>query len=116
MKYQVFKKKLLEERTRLLKDIEVTAPVIGDGHVGYSTHQADDASDVFEQAKNETVNEQLRWLLEEVEHALKKFERHTYGICEICGKEIGEARLEAIPTARYCIEDQQKLSKKVNSS
>ena len=32
----------------------------------------------------------------------------SYGNCEACGKPIGEARLEAIPTARFCIEDQSK--------
>ena len=32
----------------------------------------------------------------------------SYGNCEACGKPISEARLEAIPTARYCIEDQAK--------
>jgi RNA polymerase-binding transcription factor len=33
----------------------------------------------------------------------------TYGVCEICGKPIGEERLAAIPWARYCIDDARKL-------
>lgn len=113
MNKQIFKKKLQEEKVRLLRDIESTAPVIGEGHVGYSTHQADDASEVFEQTKNDALHDQLEWLLAEVEHALTKFEKGTYGVCEVCGKPIGDGRLEALPTARTCMDDQKKLEKKV---
>lgn len=116
MNYQPLKKKLKEEKTRLQKDIEVTAPIANSDHIGYSTHQADDASDVFEQTKNAAVHDQLQWLLTEVEHALTKFEQGTYGICEVCGKIITYARLEILPTARFCIEDQQKIEKKVVAS
>ncbi len=116
MNYQPLKKKLLEEKARLQKDIEVTIPVISEGRVGYSTHQADDASEVFEQTKNDAVHEHLQWLLGEVEHALAKFANGRYGICEACGKPIHYARLEALPSARLCIEDQQKSEKKVLTS
>ena len=116
MKYQALKKKLLDEKKRLQKDLEVTAPIVNTDHVGYSTHQADDASDVFEQTKNAAVHDQLEWLLSEVEHALAKLEQGTYGICEVCGKEIPFARLEILPTARFCIDDQQKIEKKVIAS
>ena len=39
--------------------------------------------------------------LTEVEHALEKFDGGTYGVCEVCGTEIPEARLEAKPAARH---------------
>jgi RNA polymerase-binding protein DksA len=113
MNVKFFRKKLLDERARLHKDLDVTSTVSAADHVGYSTHQADDASDVFEQTKNATVHDQLDWLLAEVDHALAKFEQGTYGLCEECGKPIHEARLEALPTARLCMTDQQKHEKKV---
>ena len=116
MNVQAIKQKLLDERARLLKDIEVTSPIVAEDHVGYSTHQADDASSVFEQTKNAAVHDQLEWLLAEVEHALAKFENGTYGKCEDCGQAIDAARLEALPTARYCMMDQQKLEKKANAT
>jgi DnaK suppressor protein len=109
------KKALLNEQARLRKDIAVTAPIVAGDHPGYSTHMADDASDVFEQQINETVHDQLQWLLSEVEHALVKFEAGTFGFCEACGKPIHPARLEALPTARFCMEDQEKLEKKANA-
>src|SRR5256885_16940629 len=103
------KQRLLEEKAHLQKDLEVTAPIAAEDHVGYSTHQADDASDVFEQTRNAAVHDQLEWLLAEVDHALSKVELGTYGLCEVCGKRIAEGRLEALPTARLCMDDQKKL-------
>ena len=41
--------------------------------------------------------------LEEVEHALAKFADGSFGRCESCGNMIAEARLEAMPSARYCM-------------
>ncbi len=39
----------------------------------------------------------------EVEKALNKFDKGTYGLCERCGKPIVPARLEALPQATLCI-------------
>ena len=41
--------------------------------------------------------------LAEVEHALDKFEKGTYGLCESCGQFIDPARLEALPQASLCL-------------
>jgi len=49
--------------------------------------------------------------LADIETALKKFDAGTYGICEKCGRPIEIARLEAIPTAKLCMEDAQKNAK-----
>jgi RNA polymerase-binding transcription factor DksA len=47
-----------------------------------------------------SLSDQLR----DVERALAKLEKGSYGLCETCGKEIAEPRLEAMPAARYCID------------
>src|ERR1700726_2218604 len=49
--------------------------------------------------------------LAELEEAVKRVDSGSHGHCEACGQPINEARLEAIPTARYCIEDQSKHDK-----
>ena len=41
--------------------------------------------------------------LAEVEYALAKFEKGTYGVCENCGQTIGADRLEALPQANLCM-------------
>jgi DnaK suppressor protein len=49
--------------------------------------------------------------LAEVDNALGKFEKGTYGICESCGKPIDPARLEALPQATLCMSCKSSLAK-----
>jgi DnaK suppressor protein len=46
--------------------------------------------------------------LKDIDEALERLDQGTYGICEECGEEIGEKRLQAIPFALYCLECQQE--------
>lgn len=46
--------------------------------------------------------------LKDIDEALERLDEGTYGICEECGGEIGEKRLQAIPFALYCLECQQE--------
>ena len=112
MNVKALKIKLEEEKQRLLKDIEQTSEVVSEDHVGYSTHQADNGTEVFEQTKNVAVREFLTSLLADVNLALAKMDKGAYGVCEICGKPIDPARLEVLPAARLCITDKQKQQRK----
>jgi RNA polymerase-binding transcription factor DksA len=49
--------------------------------------------------------------LSEIDAALTRIVRGKYGICELTGTPISEARLEAIPTARYGVVSQKKHEK-----
>ena len=67
-------------------------------------HNFADASSVAaEQGEVQVLAENLRAMLGEVEHALDKLETGGYGTCEQCGEPIGEARLEAMPATRWCV-------------
>jgi len=57
----------------------------------------------FELEKKLTSEKRLRDNLAEVEHALAKFKKGTYGLCDNCGLPIGTARLEALPEANLCL-------------
>ena len=64
-----------------------------------------------ETADLENMVAQEQRIMEEIadiEAALKKFEPGTFGICEKCGRQIEPARLEAMPTAKLCMNDAQK--------
>jgi RNA polymerase-binding protein DksA len=76
-------------------------------------HPADLGTETHEEEVSVGLLENEAQLLIEVNDALDRIERGTFGRCEECGKEITRRRLEVIPYARYCIEDAQKLQSKL---
>lgn len=75
-----------------------------DGELNYDPNFADSSQVTAERGEAEALGAKLEEALAEVEHALAKIEDGTYGVCESCGKPIAEARLEAKPAARLCID------------
>lgn len=105
-------KKLEEERDRLRMELERLNAVEKESPgYRYSNHMADEASDVFEQAKNLALHQNLECLLARMENALTKLEKGTYGVCEECGDRIDPARLRALPYATLCFECQRQLER-----
>jgi DnaK suppressor protein len=70
----------------------------------YDPNFADSSQVTAERGENEALVNKLVEGLREVEHALEKLGTDRYGVCESCGQEIAEARLEARPEARLCID------------
>ncbi len=70
---------------------------------GYSNHQADDATAVYDQTVSASTIKAIKARLRQVNEALAKYEKGTYGLCENCGREIDIARLEAIPYTPLCL-------------
>lgn len=70
----------------------------------YDDNFADSGQVAAEQGENQALASRLREQLDDVELALGKLDDGNYGRCEICGTQIGEARLEVMPAARFCIE------------
>ena len=76
-------------------------------------HQADLGTETFEREKDISILEQIEAELADVEHALHRLDDGTYGTCEVDGKPISEARLEALPAARFCLEHQAEAEREV---
>ncbi len=53
--------------------------------------------------------------LQQIDAALERIENGTYGICRVCGQEIDEARLRAVPTTTVCVACKQKESRFVHA-
>ncbi|HEY0645480.1 MAG TPA: TraR/DksA C4-type zinc finger protein [Nocardioides sp.] len=66
-------------------------------------HDPEGATIAFERSQIGALVRQVRHHLAEVDAAIARVEAGTYGVCEVCGEAIGEARLEALPAARTCI-------------
>ena len=87
-------------------ELEAQLARLGHGAVAgdhYDPNFADSSQVTAERGEAEALAESLKETLSDVERALSKLDAGTYGACELCGKPIGEARLEAVPAARRCI-------------
>jgi DnaK suppressor protein len=72
----------------------------------FDQHPADVGSEVFEREKDFSIVQQVEDQIDEVHAALARLDGGTYGTCERCGKPISKDRLDAIPWARLCLDDQ----------
>lgn len=77
----------------------------------YSLHMADHGTDAMEREKSLLLAQRGGDYLDYLGEALQRVENGTFGVCRVCGGEIGRARLEAVPTATQCIECKSKREK-----
>jgi len=82
----------------------------------FGMHQADAGSDAYDRDFALSLLSQEQDALYEIDQALKRIELGTYGTCEMSGKPIPHARLEAIPFARFTVECQSQLEKQSKAS
>jgi RNA polymerase-binding transcription factor DksA len=112
------RRRLEEERTRLqgIRDdlqrerAEATSDT-GDELSSFDQHPGDVGTETFELARNVSLLEQVENELEEIEAAFGRLERGEYGRCQACGRPIGDERLDAMPAARFCVEDQARAER-----
>jgi RNA polymerase-binding protein DksA len=74
---------------------------------GVDNHLADMATVTFDRELGEGLEEGAQQTLAQIDRAIARLDEGTYGLCERCGKPIGEERLRARPWATLCIDDQR---------
>lgn len=74
------------------------------GSLSFDEGFADSGQVTAERGEVDALVGQLVELLDDVDHALQKFDDGSYGKCEECGAAIPLPRLEAKPAARLCID------------
>ncbi len=79
----------------------------------YDNHPGDLGTETYEAEKNLSFRTREKFLISEVQAALKKIEEGNYGICEVCHKEIGNDRLEVRPYTRLCIHCENDFEQKI---
>jgi DnaK suppressor protein len=110
-----FRTELESERQRLTAAREAVnhkgslAEETGDLSTGPGDHLADNATETFMRELDGGLEENADHILGEIDAALERIEKGTYGTCAVCRRPIGEERLEAIPYAKLCIDDARKL-------
>ena len=66
-------------------------------------HDPEGATIAFERSQVGALVRQARERLAEIDAAEQRLADGTYGVCQVCGRPIAAARLEARPDARTCL-------------
>lgn len=106
-KLKYFRKLLNERLDELLAEANKT--------VSGMTSEKENLPDPSDRASLESdrnftlrIRDRERKLIGKIKEALERIDNKTYGICEVCGEEISEARLKARPVTTLCIECKKK--------
>jgi RNA polymerase-binding transcription factor DksA len=109
--WQKYYETLLDLRERLIAQMNGLAKESAEEMSSYSLHMADSGTDNFDRDFALSLLSSDQDAMYEIEEALKRIEKNTYGICELTGKSIPKARLEAIPWTRFTVEAQAQLER-----
>src|SRR3989304_4321595 len=110
--YAHFKKKLEAEEKLLEEELEKVGRRNPDNLSDWEATPADKdvsqadentvADGVEDYEENVAIVDTLETRYQDLKNALDKIKNGTYGLCQVCGKEIDTERLEANPSARTC--------------
>jgi len=95
--------KLLEKRAKLLQSIVSGLSAAADSTARGPADTGDLASASLDQDTSYHIGSMESRALAEIDHALRRLEEGTYGVCEECGRRIPAARLRAVPFASLCV-------------
>lgn len=108
---QKYRERLLAQQQQIEQRILRTVADLQDME---SERDIERTDHIQEEAANDAMvalDERSRRLVEEIRAALARIDDGTYGDCEECGEPINPARLEALPTARRCVDCQEALER-----
>lgn len=100
MAYEALKTELEQRLADMQARLSSIKKDVTQSHSGDSAEQAQEREndEVVDAIGNETAQS-----IRVIQQALERIESGTYGLCDSCGKEIGQARLQAVPEATRCV-------------
>lgn len=111
-----FKAILLRKRAELVGDVSTMETEALKGSSGSLSHlpqhMAEQGSDAYGQSLSLDLAAADRRLIKEIDDALQRIEKGTYGVCELTGRPIRAERLEELPWARYSIEAAREIERR----
>ncbi|MFK5924659.1 MAG: TraR/DksA family transcriptional regulator [Verrucomicrobiota bacterium] len=101
---------LIGQMSGMTKD-NLRAPASGGDSSAFGMHQADAGSDSYDRDFALNLLSQEQDAFHEIEEAIARVQKGVYGLCEMSGGKIPQARLQAIPFARFTVACQEELEK-----
>lgn len=116
--FEKYRKMLMEKKARIISDVEhlekqslLNSQRDASGDLSdYSLHMADAGSDAAERETMLGLASAQQKMVDKIDRALERIDQGTYGICELCGCQIDEERLKALPEASTCIKCMRKYN------
>ena len=82
----------------------LTAPPTTGAAVSFGKRVGDGTTEAVERLSTTATARSITHSIEDIDRALVKIDDGTYGTCDVCGNDIGVARLDALPAASRCVE------------
>ncbi len=111
---KTFREKLMAYRNQLLVDLGAIEKEALDVNADIShmpIHMADVGSDAYDQDLKLGMAASERKRIRDIEDALVRIKKKTYGVCHLTGKPIPDARLKAKPWAKFTKESAEKIER-----
>ena len=96
---------LAAKRAELEAELAGLSAPVDQGGISFGKRVGDGTSMAVERLSQVAVHERLQETLADVVRAQEKLAEGSYGVCDVCGKPIPPARLEALPWATLCVAD-----------
>jgi RNA polymerase-binding transcription factor len=106
---------LLEMKNKLVAEIDSELKAEREGNKDEGMDTYDLASEERDREINFILSDRERVKIKQIDDALVRMDEGTYGVCESCGLEIAEERLEALPFTRLCRDCQQDMEREAKS-
>jgi DnaK suppressor protein len=94
---------LLDAAAELQAEADSLAADAEPGDIQFDDESGEGGTTTIDRERDLLLSAQARVQVQEIDEALERIERGTYGICESCGQRIPRARLRAMPSARLCV-------------
>ncbi len=92
-----------EQAESLRAEAESLVEEMEPGDTQFDDESGEGGTVTVDRERDLALSAQATAAVQEIDDALAKIERGTYGLCESCGEVIPAARLEALPYARLCV-------------
>lgn len=110
-----FRKLLADKKESIIRKLSATITESKEMESNVAQDAVDKAETSYTKEFLLSLTDTEREQLLMIDEALKRLEHAEFGVCQLCGKDIGAKRLEAIAWTPYCIDCQEKAEEELKS-
>jgi DnaK suppressor protein len=103
------RRKLLDKKETIVSKLSRTVAESKEVETDIAQDVADKAESSYTKEFLLSLSDTERFLLLNIDEALRSLEKGSYGICLMCGQAISKKRLDALPWSVHCLDCQQKI-------